>query len=333
MQPSKKNLDRLITIGIISVSVIGIAYFAISAFYRGSIQEQTNPFEYNIDFYKQNDAHLNDYNEINGIKAPYQTLSAVAIGPGDRIYLAGDLAYTIYNRRLQMESSVTCGEQVTAMAVDRNEDVYLGMTNHIGIFSNEGKSTSRWTDFPEKSMITSLALTPKSAFVADAGNFVVLEYNKNGILQRRIGEKDARREIPGFIIPSPFFDLAIDPDGYLWVVDPGRLSLENYTPEGDLRSKWGEPGMDIARFCGCCNPSHIAILDEGSFVTAEKGIARVKVYNRLGQLVSVVAGPDQFTEGTVGLDLAVDSQNRIYVLDPKRRLVRIFEKKIKQGES
>ena len=53
----------------------------------------------------------------------------------------------------------------------------------------------------------------------------------------------------------------------------------------------------------------------------------MKVYNRLGQLVSVVAGPAQFAEGTVGLDLAVDSKNRIYVLDPKKKIIRIFEKK------
>jgi hypothetical protein len=85
--------------------------------------------------------------------------------------------------------------------------------------------------------------------------------------------------------------------------------------------------MDIERFCGCCNPGHIAILQDGSFVTAEKGIARVKIYNRLGQLVAVVAGPEKFMEGTVGMDLAVDSRNRIYVLDPKRHCVRIFEKK------
>jgi hypothetical protein len=53
----------------------------------------------------------------------------------------------------------------------------------------------------------------------------------------------------------------------------------------------------------------------------------VKVYNRIGELVSVVATPDQFLRGTVGLDLAVDSSQRIYILDPWQKLVRIFEKK------
>ena len=84
--------------------------------------------------------------------------------------------------------------------------------------------------------------------------------------------------------------------------------------------------MEIEGFCGCCNPSHFAILEDGSFVTSEKGIPRVKIYDRLGRLASVVAGSDRFDEGTVGLDLALDSAQRILVLDPARRAVRIFVK-------
>jgi hypothetical protein len=82
--------------------------------------------------------------------------------------------------------------------------------------------------------------------------------------------------------------------------------------------------MDIEGFCGCCNPTHFAFLPDGSFVTSEKGIPRVKVYDRLGRLAAVVAGPDRFREGVQGLDLAVDQTERILVLDPARRAVRVF---------
>jgi hypothetical protein len=85
--------------------------------------------------------------------------------------------------------------------------------------------------------------------------------------------------------------------------------------------------MEIQGFSGCCNPSHFAILEDGSFVTSEKGLPRVKVYNRIGNLVSVVALAEHFMEGTVGLDLAVDAAQKIYVLDPLQKIVRIFEKK------
>ena len=83
--------------------------------------------------------------------------------------------------------------------------------------------------------------------------------------------------------------------------------------------------MQLDGFSGCCNPSHIAMLSNGSFVTSEKGIERVKVHLPSGDFKCVVAGPKQFEPGTVGLDLAVDSGDRIYVLDPKKKEVIIYE--------
>jgi len=85
--------------------------------------------------------------------------------------------------------------------------------------------------------------------------------------------------------------------------------------------------MQLDGFGGCCNPSHVAMLSDGSFVTSEKGLERVKIHLPSGDFKSVVAAPSQFDEGTKGLDLAVDSKDRILVLDPSRKMVRIFELK------
>jgi hypothetical protein len=323
----KQNKDRLVTGGIIIIAVLGIGYFGFGIFYGNSGSEQTNPFEYNIEYFKQHDPALNHYTEKKQIPIDLKILSAIAIGPEDELYVSGDNVYLTLNQDGDIISTVNCGQLARCMSIDQNKDVYLGMDDHIQIFNHEGLQAARWESLGEKSLITSLSVTSQYVYIADAGNFIVWQYDKQGKLYMRIGEKDESKEIPGFVIPSPFFDLSVDPDGFLWVANPGRLSLENYTNEGSLRTSWGTAGMNIEEFCGCCNPSHFTILDDGSFVTSEKGIARVKVYNRLGELVSVVAGPDQFTEGTVGLDLAVDSKNRIYVLDPTRKMVRIFVKK------
>jgi hypothetical protein len=321
------NNDRLFTGIIIVLAIVGISYFGYNTFSSGSEAEKPNPFEYNIDYYKEYDPKLNHFNEINQISVNYKKVTGIAIGPDDILYVAGDNLYRQYDVNGTILNSVDCGQPALCLTIDKKRDVYLSMTDHIQIYDREGMLKKRWKSPGSESLITSLYVTSEHVYAADAGNFIVWKYDKDGNVLHRIGEKDKSRDIPGFVIPSPYFDLAVDPDGFLWVANTGRLSLENYTAEGDLRTSWGTPGMKIDEFCGCCNPSHFVIGKNGEFITGEKGIVRVKVHNRLGKLVSVVAGPDKFTEGTVGIDLAIDSKNRIYVLDPMRKQVRIFEKK------
>jgi hypothetical protein len=166
-------------------------------------------------------------------------------------------------------------------------------------------------------------------------------------LINRIGEKSPERNIPGFVIPSPYFDLAVASDGLLRVTNPGRHRIEAYTFEGDLEFWWGEFSSRLEGFCGCCNPVNFAILPDDSFVTCEKGLVRVKIYNHKGNFVGVVAGPEQLVEGGAsrvsefgagsgsreagaragGFDVAVDSRGRIFVLDTIKNVVRIFARK------
>ena len=108
----------------------------------------------------------------------------------------------------------------------------------------------------------------------------------------------------------------------------GRHRVEAYTRDGDLEFSWGKASAAIEGFCGCCNPTGLALLPDGRCVTCEKGLPRVKVYSPQGVFESVVAGPESFPENANatfvngaedcrlgGLDAAVDSQQQIYVLD------------------
>ncbi|MHC4574448.1 MAG: NHL repeat-containing protein [Planctomycetota bacterium] len=123
------------------------------------------------------------------------------------------------------------------------------------------------------------------------------------------------------------------------MVNPGRLRIEAYTFDGDLEFWWGEFSSGIEGFTGCCNPVNFAILADGSFVTCEKGLVRVKVYGPDGTFVGVVAGPEQLVEGGTartcyfpaqcqagGFDVAVDSTGRVLVLDTMKNVVRIFSR-------
>ncbi|MCK4764564.1 MAG: NHL repeat-containing protein [Candidatus Aminicenantes bacterium] len=321
----QKN-DRLLTIIIIVVSLAGIFYFGGRAILENSKKNGENPFEYNIEYFKKSGAAMLHYDEVKQVKINLPKVYGIAVGPEDRLYVSGDNSVLIFDKKGGFLSTIKTAGTVYCLAVDRNGDVYLGKKDRIEVYDGSGAAKARWESLGEDAIITSIAISRQSVFVADAGSRVVLRFDKSGKLQGRIGEKNEAKDIPGFVIPSPYFDTAVDPDGFLWVVNPGHHSLENYTEAGDFRASWGKSSLAAAGFCGCCNPTHIAILEDGSFVTGEKGIARVKVYNRLGEFVSLVAGPDRFVEGVVGLDLAVDSAGRIYVLDPAKKTVRIFRK-------
>jgi hypothetical protein len=217
------------------------------------------------------------------------------------------------------------------------------MDDHVEIY-RKGKLVQTWQSLGDKTVLASIAVSDEDVFVADAGNRVVVRFDKDGNIVNKIGEKDESRNIPGFVIPSPYFDLAIARDGLLRVVNPGKQRIEAYTFAGDLEFSWGQYSNKVEGFCGCCNPVNFAILfgddssgDEDKFITCEKGLTRIKVYNESGEFVGVVAGPEQLIEGGKvevcdspeecqmgGFDVAVDLEGRVFVLDTIKNIVRIF---------
>jgi sugar lactone lactonase YvrE len=200
------------------------------------------------------------------------------------------------------------------------DGVYLGVGEHVEVHSPSGERRATWTGLGENAVITSIAVGEKDVFVADYGGRLVWRFDRSGKLLGKIGEER-------LVIPSPYFDVAIAPDGALWAANTGKRRMERFSLDGRLEESWGKASMEIGGFSGCCNPSHFAIRKDGSFVTSEKGLERIKVYGPHGKFVCVVAAPDDFVEGTVGIDVAVDSAGRVLVLDPKARKVRIFVEK------
>lgn len=328
MSEEKKPEDRWLTAAVVVVSLAGIGYFGIRAVLDGSRRgDTTNPFAYNIERFEQSGRDRILYREAQTLSLPLARAHALALGPAGEVYVAGEDSLLALDSRGEPLRTLTMPGSVRGLAVDGNGDLYTAFRDHVEVYAPSGTRKALWESLGEQTILTSIALTPDYVFAADAGNRIVWRFDREGGGRRRIGDKDEAKDIPGFVIPSPFFDVAIDPDGFLWAANTGRHSLENYTLDGGWRSSWGEFSMGIEGFCGCCNPTHFVILPDGSFVTSEKGIPRIKIHDRLGRLSAVVAGPDSFEEGVQGLDLAVDADGRILVLDPGRNTIRIFEKK------
>ena len=272
------------------------------------------------------DPALIGYDEIAQLKINLANLTALAVNP-DKLFVAGDSVIVVLTRSGKEIASLSLEKSAKCLAISPDNQLYVGFKDKINILNLERFVITDWVGLNSTAEITSIAVSESDVFIADAGNKVVLRYNKAGELINRIGARNPDQGQVGFIIPSPYFDVAIGHAGLLWAVNSGRLALENYTFDGKLSSSWESESTGIEGFCGCCNPSHIAILSNGSFVTSEKGIPRVKVYDQTGKFQTVVAGPEQFIEGTVGLDLAVDAHDRVYVLDPGKKAVRVFVKK------
>ena len=137
----------------------------------------------------------------------------------------------------------------------------------------------------------------------------------------RIGGRGVR----AFVVPSPNMDVAVGPEGELWVANPVCHRLESYKSDGTLSRYWGSPVGGVAGFFGCCGPSDFAILPDGAFITSEKSIARIKRHHADGRLDVLVADPRTFGEASSGIELAVTPSGQILALERGMRTVRVLE--------
>ncbi|MCL4179717.1 MAG: hypothetical protein KJ072_18460 [Verrucomicrobia bacterium] len=299
-----------------------------------------NPFNYNIDRYRKVDPKWLHYEKTASFDSPRPDPRRIAIDRQDRLYLASGRTVVVLDRQGIPSAEILCDAPVRCVSVAADGVRYLGFKDHIEAFDAKGQRTARWEAVTGRPFLTGLAAGENDLFAADAGNRVILRYDRSGKLLGRIGERNPDRNIPGLIVPSACLDVEIGADGLLRVNNPGRHRVETYTFAGDLELVWGRASAAIDGFCGCCNPVNLELLPDGRCVTFEKGLPRVKIYSPTGQLESVVAGPDQFSDaGAVSpaldsegspagvLDGAIDSQGRIYALDLPSRRVDILQRK------
>jgi hypothetical protein len=288
-------------------------------------------FTYSVSAWSRTDPARIGYREVANRETGFQEVRALAVGPGDALYVAGDSSVRVFdNPRL---TNVPLEEAAACLAVGPDGRLYAGRRDRIETFDRLGKRIADWRLPATNAWLTALAVASNRIFAADAVNREILCLDPQGAVVWRTG---------GFIVPSPYFDLALAADGTLKAVDPGRHQVQTYALDGTLQSRWGKASFGIEGFSGCCNPAHIALTADGKVVTSEKGIPRVKIYEADGVFTTVVAGPEAFrgvkpeSGGSASgaaetecapSDIAVDSAGRVLALDPRTRTVRVFEKK------
>jgi sugar lactone lactonase YvrE len=267
------------------------------------------------------------YRESEPVNVPgLESLRAIAVDSEDRLYAGGGTNVVVLSatgevlRRLAVEGEVSC------LAVDGKHRLYVGLGSAVHAFEADGRRTDVFEGLGDAALVTSIAATEDDVFVADAHARAVMRYSPAGARKLTIDGRVAGEAETGFVVPSPCFDVMLGEGSVLWVANPGHRRLEAYDFDGVRIDAWDDlSGSEIEKFCGCCNPAHIARRRDGAIVTAEKGFRRVKVYTRRGQFLGVVAGPDQFADHEATLDIAVDSRDRVLVADPAHVQIRVFE--------
>jgi len=336
----RRKIDVNILVGLLVAAAVVVGIVSVVkldvAGNRGS--GLGKEFTYDIAKLAHVDPNLIVYEEsAEPISTGFTAAKAIAISAEGSVYVAGDGSVRKFAASGALLDEINLGQTPGCLAVAADGTIFVGLRDHVETYDAQGQPLSSWRSLGSDSILTSIAVSPEDVFVADAGNRLVFRCDRQGNVVAQIGAKDAARNAPGFVIPSGYFDLAVSADGLLRVVNPGKLRVDAYTFDGYFEFSWGHRSVEIDGFCGCCNPVNIAVLPDGGFVTCEKGLVRVKIYDSQGEFESVVASPAQLVrDGDVrvcdlpeecqagGFDVAVDNTGRIFVLDTIKNVVRTF---------
>lgn len=316
----KKNYLSIL----IFVIIVALAAIIGNAIMKPRFDTTANPYDLKLDSLGIIAPELYCGYSAEKITIPLKNSKAIAVDTVGNIYISGDNRIVVLMPDGSLISEFATPATATALAVNFQQQIVAAFETHVEVYESDGSLVEQWPPFNKKSYITSLAVSNNRAYLADADDALVYEFTMEGGFKRTYGTKDDKDAVTTFILPSYFFDLAVAPDQSLWVTNNGRHKVVNFNADGSLRSYWGETSAAVHGFSGCCNPSHLAILHDGSFITAEKGIVRIKKYTAEGEFECAVAGPEHFKKGALGLDVVISSDQKILVLEPDAALVHIF---------
>ena len=304
--------------------------------------DAVNPFALNLDRVSKTDPKLIKYEEVSRFPYPDAEPHRIRLGADKNLYIPSAKQVTILDVSGTVLRTIPVSAPARCVSPGPDGAIFVGFRDHVEVFDVRGEQRASWESCGPRAWISGMAVGENDVFVADAGNRVVLRYDKSGKVRGRIGEKNKERNVPGLIVPSPYLEW-IGQDGLLRVNNPGRHRVEVYTADGDLEFSWGKPSAGIEGFCGCCNPiSAWRCCRTGGYVTCEKGLPRVKVYSARGRLrmrrggAGILSGKRQSgrgssrgrrTAGWADWMRRWIRSGRIYILDLVAGDVRVMKRK------
>jgi sugar lactone lactonase YvrE len=265
---------------------------------------------------------------LKGIEAP----SIIASDPEGGFWAAGGTTLLRYETDGSLGKKIALPTEISAIFRDKGS--LLVATNQI-VYQVDPQvgSYSELSRFGKDSMIVSIAVDAEAGriYLADAGTARIWVCDGGGVVRSTIDGAsdigDASAGSKGFIIPSPYFPIAVAPDGTLRVGITGRHGVETYSRDGRLLSAYYRPGTGPDDFSGCCNPVCLLDLGDGTYATYEKGLSRLKIVDAQGRLVELLSDGTETGLSFVGTRAVLLSDGRIGLLDRDASRILLFERK------
>ncbi len=204
-------------------------------------------------------------------------------------------------------------DRIIGLAMDDNDRLFVSDPglHHIMVFDTDHKAEDVITEGMVSPGGMALDKENRLLYVADVELDQVLVYDADSFkLLRKIGTTGHKHELttPGdFSKPT---DVALDPDGNLYVCDTLNNRIEIFDADGKFMSTFGKAGDGPGYFA---RPKGVAIDSDGHIWVADGMQDRVQVFNKEGQLLISFGGhgllPGQF-QGLVGI--TTDKNNRVF---------------------
>lgn len=269
---------------------------------------------YDSDLVKDEDAaaqkhtkFVSPYRRTFGFLAPDE-VTAFEMNKGNVILATPNNIY-IYGISGELQHNFSVPSDVRDLAVYEDQ-IYLLYAARIEVYTMQGDLVKDWDACSDNSDYCSIAAFEGGVFVTDASNKNICKYELDGTLARFINSPE------GFIVPSYSFGITTM-DGNVYVSNPGRHLIEQYTAAGDFVASFGKAGAQEGAFSGCCNPVMLTTTSTGEILTSEKGVPRISCYSKDGQFRSVLLDQQALGGGHSAYDMRVYNDKLIVVGENK----------------
>jgi DNA-binding beta-propeller fold protein YncE len=210
---------------------------------------------------------------------------------------------------------------VAGVAVDGEDRVYLICRGDhpVIIYDQKGNFQRSWGEGEFSYRTHGITVGPDGTiFCTDDGRHTVRQFTPDGRLLMTLGVMDTPSDTgyDGKNITSikrgagPFnrpTNIAIGPRGDIYVSDGyGNARVHQFSPTGQLKRSWGEPGLGPGQFY---LPHGIAVDADGRVFVCDRESDRIQIFSPDGEFLS------EWTDTQRPTHIVFDAQRRAYVTE------------------